>query len=284
MTKTHTNRGGASLRQLGRRFPTESAAGIAALLAAWVVSSWFAEPYIVPPIQVVFSEVVSILTTWDLLRHALRTLGRVGLGLASAFVIGTVLGLMMGYSKRAHRFSMPLLQIAQGVPSLSWVVIAVIWFASIELRSWFILLIVTLPGFAFQAFDSYRAVPKELRDMARSLRPRRFDMLLTVTGPAIVPDLLTAWKVNIGLGTRVVLIAELVGASVGVGYQLLVSQQMFNMGRVIAWTVVLVLFVLALQQVIERIERRLLRYRPAAVSDEDDGGVSAAQELAGART
>lgn len=264
-----TERERARFRRPRRRIPIESVAAIATLLAVWAIASSFVEDYIAPPLPRVLGDIVEILTSTDLLRHVGATLGRVILGLVLAFVIGTALGLAMGYRKRIDRFAMPLLQMAQGVPSLAWVIIAVIWFQSVELRITYILVVVTLPGFAFQALDSYRAIPKELRDMARSLRPRRFDLFRTVTWPAIVPDLLTAWKVNIGLGTRVVLIAELVGSSLGVGYQLLVAQQYFNMAGVIAWTGTLVLFVLLMQYGLERAERRLLRYRPNAVVDTD---------------
>lgn len=254
-----------------RRVPVEALAAVATIVALWLVVSQFTPDYVLPPLNEIAVDVVEILTTGGLLKHALVTLARVGAGLVGAFAIGTSLGLLMGYSQRVDRFSMPLLQVLQGVPSLSWVVIAIIWFQTVELRIFFIMVVVTLPGFVFQSLDSYRAIPKELRDMARSLRPRRLDMWRTVTMPAIAPDLLTAWKINIGLGTRVVLVAELVGAAVGVGYQLLVRQQLFDMAGVIAWTGVLVLFVLLVQAAIERFERRLLRYRPAAAQDRDRG-------------
>ena len=270
MTATDTSVPGRSgLRALRPRLRIEVVASIATLLVIWLIAAGITEDYIIPPVTSVATDMVDILTSLELLTHAFTTIARVAAGLIASFLIGTALGLGMGASRRFDGFSMPWLQITQGVPSLSWVVIAIIWFQAVELRIAFIVMIVTLPGFAFQALDSHRAVPRELRDMARSLRPRRFELFRTVTWPSIVPDLLTAWKVNLGLGTRVVLIAELVGASVGVGYQLLVQQQTFDMAGVVAWTGVLVLFVLLVQHLIGRVERRLLRYRPSAVPDQD---------------
>ena len=257
----------SAAKSLGRRVPLEGFAAVAILLVVWAIVAEFTPPYILPQVTVVLGEVVEILTTWEALENVVVTVIRILAGLVGAFVIGTALGLAMGRTRRVDRFSMPLMQMVQGVPSVSWVMIAIIWFATVETRIWFILLAVTMPGFTFQALDSYRSVPRELRDMARSLRPRRLDMFRTVTLPAISPDLLTAWKVNLGLGTRVVLIAELVGAPVGVGYQLRFSQQMFDMAAVMAWTAVLVLFVLLVQHLISRVERRMLRYRPSAVGD-----------------
>ena len=65
-------------------------------------------------------------------------------------------------------------------------------------------------------------------------------------------------------GSRVVVVAELVGATGGVGYELLQQQQIFDMAGAIAWTLVLVIFVLIVQGVITLIENHALRYRAVA--------------------
>jgi NitT/TauT family transport system permease protein len=187
---------------------------------------------------------------------------RVGAGLAAAFLTGTVIGILAGAKPNIGRYVLPLVRFVQGIPALSWVVIAVIWFKSVETRIWFIMVIVTLPGFTLQLYDSYRAIPKDLRDMARSFRPSRIALLREVTLPAVTPGIFTAWKVNLGLGIRMVLVAELVGATIGVGAQLLNAQQLFDMTAVIAWTMLLALAVLLAQGLIELIEARVLRYRP----------------------
>ena len=72
--------------------------------------------------------------------------------------------------------------------------------------------------------------------------------------PAILPDILTAWKVNLGNASRVVVVAELVGATGGVGYQLLQQQQLFDMAGALAWTLQLVFFVLIVQGALTLIE------------------------------
>jgi NitT/TauT family transport system permease protein len=83
--------------------------------------------------------------------------------------------------------------------------------------------------------------------------------------PAILPDILTAWKVNLGNASRVVVVAELVGATGGIGYELLQQQQIFDMAGALAWTLQLVFFVLIVQYLITQIEQHAFRYR--AVSE-----------------
>ena len=80
----------------------------------------------------------------------------------------------------------------------------------------------------------------------------------------MLPGILTAWKVNLGNAARVVVVAELVGATGGVGYELLQQQQLFDMAGAVAWTLVLVIFVLVVQGGISLIEAHVLRYRAFA--------------------
>jgi NitT/TauT family transport system permease protein len=54
----------------------------------------------------------------------------------------------------------------------------------------------------------------------------------------------------------------LVGATLGVGYQLLSAQQVFNMAGAIAWTLVLVLALAIIQMTLATIEHSLLQWRP----------------------
>ncbi|QRP50374.1 ABC transporter permease [Amycolatopsis sp. FDAARGOS 1241] len=236
---------------------------IVVLLGVWAIVSRFTPAYAVPTIPSVLKELGAILSTPDSLLGLGTTLARVLIGLASSFAAGAVLGVLMGVNDLVSRFCLPLVRFVQGIPSLSWVIIAVIWFADVEIRVWFVMVLVTLPGFAMQVHDSYRAIPADLRDMACSFRPTRWALFREITLPAITPGILTAWKVNLGLGIRMVLIAELVGATIGVGAELLTAQQLFDMASVISWTLLLAVCMLVLQGVIELIENRVLRYRPA---------------------
>lgn len=230
-------------------------------LGVWKVAAEVIGGYNVPSISSVGSHLRDTVTSTEGLQNLGLTLLRVGIGLTVAFVVGTALGLVAGASRTAAGYLLPIVRFIQGIPSLSWVIVAVIWFSGVELRVFFVMLLVTLPGFTLQTYDSYRAIPADLRDMARSFRPGRWALFREITLPGITPGLFTAWKVNLGLGIRMVLIAELVGATVGVGSQLLTAQQLFDMAAVVSWTLLLAFCMLILQAVIDALEAYVLRYR-----------------------
>jgi NitT/TauT family transport system permease protein len=173
--------------------------------------------------------------------------------------------MIIGQSRTAENFIAPVLTFFQGIPALSWVVFAIIWFHGIEFRVLFIMVMTTLPAFTFQILDAFRSMSKDLFEMTMVFRPSRWTLFRFLIVPTIVPGILTAWKVNLGNAARVVVVAELVGATGGVGYELLRQQQLFDMAGAMAWTLQLVLFVLVVQQTITTIENWALRYR--AVSE-----------------
>jgi NitT/TauT family transport system permease protein len=232
-----------------------------ALIAVWEITAHFFPPFLFPSTLTIAKQIVEILGDPKQILSAAATAGRILLGMAGAFIAGGLLGVWMGISPRVARYVHPLLTFNQGIPALSWVVFSVIWFKSTEFRIWFIIAITTLPAFAFQIHDSYRAMSKELVEMTLSFRPSRWDKFRTLIIPSILPGIATAWKVNLGNVARVVVVAELVGATVGVGFELLQRQQLFDMAGAMAWTMVLVLFVVVSQGVVSLLETSLLRYR-----------------------
>jgi NitT/TauT family transport system permease protein len=73
--------------------------------------------------------------------------------------------------------------------------------------------------------------------------------------------MLTSWKINLSLAIRVVTIAELVGAVTGIGYGLVVAQELFSVSEVFEWTLILVALLFAAEAVLTHVEERLLRWR-----------------------
>ncbi|WP_421617228.1 ABC transporter permease [Brevibacillus sp. TJ4] len=233
------------------------------LLAIWQFVSWVTEsPGKFPPVQQIGADLLSIFLNFDLAKHALATMGRILLGLLFSFVIGTAIGLIMSKSKSFDQYIRPALNLIQGIPALSWVVFAVIWFPQPEFRMFFIIFITALPNFSLQIFDSIQAISKDFREMLLVLRPKPTQMFRMLVLPSLIPDILTSWKVNLGNTTRVAVVAELVGATLGIGFQLQAAQALFEMSQAIAWTFALVIFIFFMQFVIGALERTLLSWRP----------------------
>jgi len=144
---------------------------------------------------------------------------------------------------------------------VSWILFAVLWFKGVEFRIVFVLVVVCAPVFAVDALDNMREVSKDLKQMMRSFRPTPLQFFRKLMLPAIMPGLITSWKITLSLAIRVVTIAELVGAVTGIGHQLSVAQELFSVADVFAWTLVLVVLLFMLEALLVRLETRVLRWR-----------------------
>ena len=238
------------------RFPREMVVGLLALAVAWEIVSWFVPPFIVPGWGRIFKSLLGLR-----LDFVLVTLARVVGALVVSFVLGLGLAVAMYASTPVERYARPLVRLLMAVPVVCWILFAVLWFKWVEFRIAFVLVVVCAPVFLVDALDAMKGVSKDLRDMLRSFRPTRVQLFTKLVLPATVPAILTSWKINLSLAIRVVTIAELVGAVTGIGYGLVVAQELFSVSEVFAWTLILVVILFLAEAVLTRVEERILRWR-----------------------
>jgi NitT/TauT family transport system permease protein len=238
------------------RFPREMVVGLLVLAVAWEIVSWFVPPFIVPGWGRIFKSLLGLR-----LDFVLVTLARVVGALVVSFVLGLGLAVAMYASTPVERYARPLVRLLMAVPVVCWILFAVLWFKWVEFRIAFVLVVVCAPVFLVDALDAMKGVSKDLRDMLRSFRPTRVQLFTKLVLPATVPTILTSWKINLSLAIRVVTIAELVGAVTGIGYGLVVAQELFSVSEVFAWTLILVVILFLAEAVLTRVEERILRWR-----------------------
>ena len=240
----------------GGRLPKETFISLAAFVVLWHLASMVFPPFVAPSWSRIWQALLGL--RWDFVPV---TVGRVFLALIISFVGGVLAAAAMYRWNAAERYCLPTVKILMAVPVLSWIMFAVLWFKLREVRIAFILVVVCAPIFLVDVLDAMRGVSKDLRDMVASLRPSPRQFFLKLILPATFPAILTSWKINLSLSIRVVTMAELVGATSGIGYGLHIANELFSVADVFAWTLVLVLILMATQVAVTRIERRVLVWR-----------------------
>jgi ABC-type nitrate/sulfonate/bicarbonate transport system permease component len=238
------------------RFPREMVVSLLILAVAWQIASLYAPPFVIPSLARIGKSVTNLR-----LDFVLVTLGRVALALILSFVLGLGCAVAMYLSGRTEKYGMPIVKLLMAVPVVCWILFSVLWFKWVEFRIAFVLVVVCAPVFLIDVLDGMKGVSKDLRDMLSAFRASRVQFFAKLILPATVPVILTSWKINLSLAIRVVTMAELVGAVSGIGYGLVVAQELFSVADVFAWTVVLVAILFATQAVIGRFEERMLRWR-----------------------
>lgn len=251
----------ARLAQWARGLNVEGTIVILGLVLAWQVASAHFPPLLFPPLGKIADALADVVSTPSAFAAIATTFLRILGALVVAFVISTALGLLAGLFKPVERAVVPVIELKQGIPAVCWIIFAILWFREMETRIAFVVITTTVPSFFYQARDGVRAIPAELWDMVRAWRPSARQFVRILVLPALLPALLTGWRINIGNGTRVTIMAELLGGVSGIGHQLRLSQELFRMDKAIAWTAVLVVFVVVSNLILSWIEKKSLGWR-----------------------
>jgi NitT/TauT family transport system permease protein len=247
-------------RQIGDNWAT--AVVVLVIVLMMQIGSYFVPPYILPsPISILGSLLESLTTEY---LQILITLLRLLVSLTLSIAIGTAIGIVMGTIGSVRPYLRALVIIDTGIPALSWMLVAVFWFKDPELRMFFIMVVIVVPIYALNVYDGIRAMSKEWLEMCESFRPTRWQVLRYLILPHIVPYVLMTTRSTVGYATRMLIFAELIGSSLGIGARMGLAQATFHMDSVIAWTVLLVIMNMLAQGCVGLLERHLLRWRDEA--------------------
>ncbi len=246
----------------GRREMIAMITVVAALFLAMEIASRFVPDYILPSPLVVLKSLVESLRTEQ--SHIWITMARLAVAVAFSMVVGILLGLIMGTYAGIRPYLRSLIIIDTGIPALSWMLLAVFWFKNPEVRIFFILTLILVPFYALNVYDGMRALSTDLVDMIESFRPSRLQVLRYLVGPHIVPYVFLTTRSVIGYAVRMAIFAELVASAVGIGSRMSLAQSTFHIDQVLAWTIFLVVFNLAVQGAVALLEKAVLKWRPEA--------------------
>ncbi len=144
---------------------------------------------------------------------------RLGMGLLIAFAIGVPLGILMGRSKRFRELSNSPFQLLRMVSPLSWMPLAVLIFvASWDQSIIFLIAIAAVWPIAYATAAGLTKVDPAWFKVARNLGAKPWHMVLSITIPAIAFDISTGTRLALGIAWVVLVPAELLGVTSGLGY------------------------------------------------------------------
>jgi len=241
-------------------------ASLLAMLLVWHGISRFFPPALFPGPIPVFARVWEIIVSGQFVVHMVATVSRVVAGFVLAFVASIGVGIFMGVNRTGERFFEPNIVVGLTVPSLAWSVIALMWFGISELAPVFTIFVVLQPLITVNIWQGTKALDHEVIEMARAFRAGRAMVIRDVVIPQLVPYLLAATRFGLSLAWKVVVIAELLGLSNGIGYMIHYSFGIFSMLDVFAWTISFTLVMLAVEYgLLKPLEARVAGWRRAVV-------------------
>ena len=168
----------------------------------------------------------------------------------------------MGRSRRLDRWLDSLLVALLNLPALVGIVLIFVWFGLSETTTVAAVALNKLPNTAVTVREGARAIDEQLIEMARSFDVPRLATWRNVMLPQLYPYLFAAARSGLALIWKVVLVAELLGRSDGVGFQIQVYFQLFDVTGILAYTLAFMIVVQLIEWVLlQPLERRVNRWR-----------------------
>lgn len=237
---------------------------VVAVFGGWQagVSLRIIDPFFFPAPWDIVRQMYVWLSDTGFYKHVSVTLTETALGYVIGTVLGVAAGVWLGLNTTVARILDPFIKSFNAIPRVVLAPIFVLW---LGLGLWSkVALAVTLVFFItfFNAMQGVREVNPTVLANARILGANRRDLLRHVYFPAAASWILSSLRTSVGFAVVGAIIGEYLGASAGLGYLIAQAEGNFNAVGVFAGIVVLAMFVLLIDQVLDIAEHRLITWRP----------------------
>lgn len=182
-------------------------------------------------------------------------------GFGLAIVIGVPLGLLMGWYRGFDRFMRPLFEIIRPIPPVSWIPLTIVWLGiGLQAKA----LIVFFAAFVPCLINSYtgiRQTSEVLKNVAKTCGASNFTTFWKVGIPSSMTMAFAGIKVAIGNAWATLVAAEMLAASSGLGYMILMGRQFGRVDLVILGIVVIGAIGVIITTLINMLENKVLGWR-----------------------
>lgn len=179
--------------------------------------------------------------------HLGATLLRLAAGFSIAMLLGCTIGIVLGRNKQLDAFFDNWLVIFLNIPALVTIILCYVWFGLVESAAILAVVINKLPNVIVTIREGTRALDQDLLEMARCYHFGKRKTLMHIIWPQLYPFVMGATRTGLALIWKIILLVELLGRSNGMGYQLHLFFQLFDVASLLAYTIAFI----AVTQLIE---------------------------------
>jgi NitT/TauT family transport system permease protein len=233
------------------------------LLCAWeaVSRAGLSDTIYTPAPSSVLTAFVAMVGSGELLRHAAASLQRLVLGFAIALVLAVPVGIAVGRSHALRTWLRPTLEVLRQVPPMALVPLAILWLGIDLAGKTFVVAYACFWPIFYNSALGAEEVPRILLEAARVMELSRWRTLAQVILPAALPAVFVGVRISVAIALITLLVAEMVGATDGLGFLVIYSQRNFETAKMIAVVLTIGGLGYLANELVRGIERRVLRHR-----------------------
>jgi NitT/TauT family transport system permease protein len=233
------------------------------LMAAWFAGSQLAGPRMLPNPQAVALTMIEEARSGALWFNLGATLARVAVAFVLAMAFGSAIGVVMGRYRIADRLGDPWLVVLLNLPALVIIVLAYVWAGLTETAAIAAVALNKLPIATVTVREGARSLDRGLDDMAQVFRMSAWTRMRHVVLPQLAPYLAAAARSGLSLVWKIVLIVELLGRPNGVGFEIGIAFQLFDVTKILTYALAFIAVMLLIETfLVQPLERHVSRWRP----------------------
>lgn len=210
------------------------------LIGLWQIAANASGSAALPDPYAALTVLASEIRSGNLPHHLGATLSRLAASFALAMSLGSVLGILLGRHPRLDRFFDVWVMLFLNVPALVIIILCYVWLGLSEAAAVTAVVVNKLPNVVVTLREGSRTLDLNLLEMAESYRFGRIKTLRHVIVPQLFPFFVAAARNGVALIWKIILVVEILGRSDGMGYQLHLFFQMFDVAGILAYTIAFV--------------------------------------------
>ena len=222
-----------------------------ATLGGYVSPTFLADPF------TMVREGVNLIVQHGFMKDILITIWRVFGGFLLAAAIGIPLGMMMGAYKPVEAFFEPFISFSRYLPASAFIPLLILWAGTGETQKLLVIFVGSFFQIVLMVAVAVGNTRRDLVEAAYTLGASDRAIVTRVLFPAAAPEIAEISRLVLGWAWTYVIVAELIGASSGIGHMIMDSQALLNTGQIIFGIVVIGVIGLISDFLFEALNRRL---------------------------
>jgi NitT/TauT family transport system permease protein len=234
-----------------------------ALLLAFIWFAWWfvtaqgwVKPYLVPTPGQVWDR---IMQDWSsLMYHSYVTLYETVVGFLLASVLGLATALAIASSRAVEKTLYPVVLFAQVIPKIAIAPLIVVWFGNDLAPKIILAVLIAFFPVVVSGVAGLRSTDPELLELSATMGASRWQTFRKIRFPNALPHLMAGEKVAVTLAVVGAVVGEFVGASEGLGYQLMIANGNLDAPLLFAALILMSIIGILLFVVVEVLEALLI--------------------------
>ncbi|MFP5390221.1 MAG: ABC transporter permease [Gammaproteobacteria bacterium] len=228
---------------------------MALLVGLWHYAVVASQTVIFPTPQQVLDGALELARDGTLWQHIGASLKRVATGFALAALVAVPVGLWMGRHEAVYNTLNPLFQILRPISPIAWIPLAILWFGVGDVSPVFLIFLSAVFPIIVQTANGVHTIEKRYINAAMNFGVSRRKMFRQVVVPAVLPDIVVGMRISLGVAWLVVVAAEMIVRSSGLGFMIIDARNAGNRyDLVIAAMVIIGIIGLLLDVIMRRLE------------------------------